>query len=155
MNCSKCLFCNLKARSNCSSRLSWTFTAWLSEKKGKLQDDWGLEERCNFTNYPTHWSGVLSPPPPTGLAVSNKIQRASEKETGFGWNIMGVIKFRLSLFGTNWELITPIWTTRSQYKAVSYVTVLQLEVLPHWEEFSQFQVFSKIYSLSNKSKWGL
>ena len=27
---------------------------WLSEKKGKLQDDWGEEQRCNFTNYLQH-----------------------------------------------------------------------------------------------------
>lgn len=77
---------------------------WLSEKKGKLQDDWGLEQRCNFTNYPTHWSGALSPAAAHWSSSQQQDPESQrEKETGWGWNIMGVIKFRLSLFGTNRE----------------------------------------------------
>ena len=56
MSCSKCLFCNLKARSISNPRLSWTFTSqsWLvrEERKVTLWLGLGSEQRCNFTNYP-------------------------------------------------------------------------------------------------------
>ena len=139
MSCSKCLFCNLKARSISNPRLSWTFTSqsWLvrEERKVTLWLGLGSEQRCNFTNYPPiDLVSYLLPTGPQSATSSREPESWRQAMSGAKWMLLSFVYCCLRPIESYYlhQFERPALDIKRCLTWLSYSLASSLG--PHWEE---------------------